>query len=123
MTPQNDRLHLEVFLNHEGHPTVPRRFKTTDGYSLGWWVNNQRSGKDKLSPERRARLESLTGWVWDAIAEVWEVKFAALLRYVEREGHAVVPLHHKEGEYELGLWLSNCRFSDLGGTATDVEHH
>jgi hypothetical protein len=36
--------------------------KTTDGYNLSSWVNNQRSRcKDK---QKRKRLESIPGWVW-----------------------------------------------------------
>ena len=29
-----------------------------------WWVAHQRNGKDKLSAERRQRLDEVDGWMW-----------------------------------------------------------
>ena len=43
---------------------VTQTFKLPDGYSLGTWVAKQRSTRDKLPPERQARLEALKGWAW-----------------------------------------------------------
>ena len=36
----------------------------SDGYKLGQWVRIQRSKKDRMTAERREKLEALDGWVW-----------------------------------------------------------
>ena len=53
----------------EEHKTIPKQsYREPDGYRLGRWVTKQRSkgNRGKLTPERKARLESVEGWVWDA---------------------------------------------------------
>ena len=53
---------LTRFKHREGHVS-PRHRHQEDGLKLGFWVQNQRNKKNKLSPERIARLNSL-GFVW-----------------------------------------------------------
>lgn len=48
---------------------TPANFVTEDGYRLGSWVQSQRYQREKLTPYQKERLESLGGWVWDAIAK------------------------------------------------------
>jgi hypothetical protein len=55
---------LNTFSAREGHCRVPTAHKTDDGYRLGQWVGTQRMRKDLMHPDRRQRLEALTGWVW-----------------------------------------------------------
>jgi superfamily II DNA or RNA helicase len=98
---------LEVFIEQEGHAEVSQRHITPEGYRLGTWVSNQRAAKDSLSPERKARLEALPGWVWDVLSEQWEEGFSQLKAFIEREGHAKVSLRYKiPGRYRLGQWVS-----------------
>jgi len=42
-------------------------YKTNDNIKIGSWINDQRQNKknNKLSQEKIAKLESLTGWFWD----------------------------------------------------------
>jgi len=43
--------------------------------------------------------------------ENFERTFRALETFVAREGHADVPLHHREDGVGLGVWVSNMRFT------------
>ena len=89
--------HCHVATNHEEH-----------GLTLGRWVNNQRSNKDSLFPERIERLNQL-GFSWDPWNEAWETNFAALKRFHAREGHCRVTANHQEDGLKLGKWVHNQR--------------
>ena len=39
----------------------------------------------------------------------WETGFAMLTRYKAREGHCQVPRNHREGAFNLGIWVINQR--------------
>jgi hypothetical protein len=77
-----------------GDARVPAVIKTEDGYKIWAWVSKQRGAYSRsrtLSAERVARLESLSGWVWDAHEAAWEEGFALLEQYVEAHGDTRVP--------------------------------
>ncbi|MCU6433972.1 Helicase associated domain protein [Undibacterium sp. Jales W-56] len=98
---------LVDFAAREGRSDVPQRFKTTNGYSLGWWVSTQRQKKDSLSPDRRARLEAIAGWVWAVVSDEWELGFRHLAEFVAREGHCQVSGDHLTADgYRLGQWVT-----------------
>ena len=96
---------LECFVEREGHARVPKLHKE-DGFRLGAWVGKQRGKRSRLDSKLIRRLEVVLGWTWDSNEAAWEDSFAALLRFVEREGHARVPKTHKETGLNLGNWVA-----------------
>jgi hypothetical protein len=67
--------------------------------------------RGQLTLERVRRLDVLSGWVWDTREAAWEENFAALVRFVEREGHARVPNIRVEDSFSVGSWVINQRAS------------
>ena len=94
---------LQNFCKREGHCRVKIRHEE-DGLNLGSWVNAQRSKKNRLTPDRLKRLNSI-GFSWDEHDEQWEENFAALQKFRKREGHCRVP-NTKAGGLNLGSWVN-----------------
>ena len=86
---------------------MPRKHRLK-GDRLAQWVSNQRKDKDKMSPERRQRLDAL-GFVWAVPTPQWEEGFRTLQSFHQREGHCLVPRRHCEQGYRLGQWVSKQR--------------
>lgn len=98
--------HLKEFSVLEGHASASRDDKTADGYPIGLWVSNQRAIKEKISRERKARLEELPGWTWDPVSDLWEKAFSYLKEFADREGHVDVRQSFKVADgYGLGSWV------------------
>jgi hypothetical protein len=101
---------LQRFTALEGHSRPPSAHKE-NGYNLGQWVSNQRSGRNTLTPERIIRLETLPGWVWDISEFQWEEGFSYLQRLTAGTGHSRPIKRHKENGYSLGEWVGKQRAS------------
>jgi hypothetical protein len=56
--------HLQAFVEEHKHCRVPTNYKSTNGYTLGRWIAQQRRTRDALSIERKTRLDAL-GFVWN----------------------------------------------------------
>ena len=105
---------LSEFVKGEGHARVAKDFRTQTGFRLGSWVQSQRSEIGSLSLDRKARLESLPGWTWDALSDRWEEGFRHLAEFAEREGHSTVKQDFVAGTgYRLGSWVHNQRAQRL----------
>ena len=100
---------LLAFQQRERHCRVPQLHKEDD-YALGVWASAQRRSKNKMSPERRRRLDEID-FDWDPLETVWEFGFAALLLFKQREGHCRVPHAYKEEQVSLGGWVLTQRQS------------
>ena len=57
---------LQKYVEQHGDARPPFAYKDPDGYRLGRWISHQRTAEETMSPERKQRLESVEGWVWDA---------------------------------------------------------
>jgi|SRR5215469_15917134 len=98
---------LSKFRKHSGHCCPPQNHVEAK-LRLGQWVNVQRYRKDKLSIERKRRLDRM-GFVWNWIDYRWDNGYKNLLKFRKREGHCRVPIFHYEGKYKLGWWVSTQR--------------
>ena len=89
-----------------------RRYDEVKGGRLGRWArrcrNDYRIGK--LSVEKIAALEALTGWEWDPLDASYQKYFDALRQFVEREGHSS-PVNKYIEDFQgeklnIGTWVS-----------------
>ena len=110
--------HLVAFAEREDHARVPDSWDE-DGYRLGKWVGKQRGlfRRGKLEAKHRARLEALPGWTWNPHEDAWDVGYAHLTAFAEREGHTRVPTQYRDADgYRLGEWVNNQRAQVRRGT-------
>ena len=98
------------FAEREGHARVPVGH-TEEGVRLGIWVANQRQGLARMDTSYRRHLESVKGWSWDPLSDLWEESYLRLAEFAEREGHGRVPRTHFEGGVQLGNWIKTQRIN------------
>ena len=104
--------HLEKFSKRDGHARVKQGSVAGDGYPLGDWVANQRARRDKMSPERKARLEALAGWMWATESLQWEDWINLLKEFARQNSHTRVPQLFKTSDgFLLGRWVNSRRTS------------
>lgn len=97
-----------------------------DGYNVWAWVNRQRNAyaKGRMLPDRQRRLESLTGWAWDARADKWEEGYQQTAEYADRHGTARVPFSYKTNDgYQLGSWVNTQRVNYAQGKLSPERQH
>jgi superfamily II DNA or RNA helicase len=100
---------LKAFVAREGNTHVPPKW-IESGVRLGQWCNSIRTRREKglLSAEMISALDEI-GMSWDVLSDRFERKITVLEVYVRREGHAKVPLQHKEAGFSLGAWVNSLR--------------
>jgi Helicase associated domain len=98
------------YVERHGDARVAKSY-IVDGYPLGAWVGTQRAwhANGKLDPDRRRRLQDVTGWTWDPFTDTWEEGFRLLLDYVERHRDARIAKSYTIGGYKLGDWVTRQR--------------
>ena len=92
---------------YDAHKRGPYQRAAGEEGGLAHWVNNQRTAwrKDKLLPERVARLESLPNWTWDCLSDTWEQNFATLCEFHDKHGRW--PRQEEDGvQISVGKWAT-----------------
>ena len=118
---------LLAYKNEHGNVLVPRNYKTSDGFGLGWWVTKQRSAEKlgTLGQDKKHRLEQV-GFVWETrhARHTWEQSFRKLLAYKKEHGHVLVPHMYKTSDgFRLGHWVANQRAAKRRGTLGQDNKH
>jgi predicted helicase len=98
---------LKKYKEREGHCRVPKIYKD-NGFQLGGWIDRQRNAKDRMSAERRRKLDEI-GFIWDPLEAAWDEGLNYLIIYRNREGHCRVPKGYIENGHRLGQWVSTQR--------------
>jgi len=105
--------HMEEFVRSTGNAKVPADYVCVDGFDLGRWVERQRTFRNSLDAERRARLEALKGWIWNIRDHLaWEEGFEHLEEFVAADGDASVPYNHITPDgFDLWRWVERQRIA------------
>ncbi len=103
------------YINDTGSNRIAKNIKYREK-NIGQWLHNQRmriKHDSDYPQEMREKIESMPGYTKDVFKrnkpltdEEWWV---LLNKFVAREGHAKVPLRHKEEGYSLGTWVQKKR--------------
>ncbi|WP_131804695.1 DEAD/DEAH box helicase [Mycobacteroides abscessus] len=91
-------------IHHHSRLTGRIAFDRRDTRTYWIQVQRQRFRAGTLSPERIKRLEALSGWTWDVLADQWEQSYAEVCRYAERTGNVTFPDRNP-----LRSWVSRQR--------------
>ncbi|MBE6550993.1 MAG: hypothetical protein E7665_02535 [Ruminococcaceae bacterium] len=103
------------YFHENGDLDVPKRYVTSDGFTLGTWIYTQRlvhEGKSYgvLTATRKKKLESI-GMRWESVRDVaWEKNYAAAKAYYEEHGDLLVNVSdNKYHGVALGRWIAQLR--------------
>jgi hypothetical protein len=110
---------LEQFRQQHGH-CITKRVDEADYPGLYWWVRNQRILRNRMVPERRAKLDAMPGFVWSELEAQWSAMYDQLRRYREEHGDCNVPVRYP-GVPGLGAWVRTQRASRTNVTPAHRE--
>jgi hypothetical protein len=97
---------LKNYSEDYGDCLVPQRFKLSNEFRLGAWVDDQRVRWESISLDRKSRLEALKGWSLNPIADKWEKGYLAVKKYSEEHGNCLIPARFSlHNGYKLGAWV------------------
>jgi len=112
---------VKSYAEDHGHTRVPESYTSPNGYNTGGFVSRVRVAykRGNLTPECIAALESLPGWVWNMIADAFDVGFAEVKSYAEDHGHTRVPYSYTSPRsHNTGLWVRRVRVAYKRGNLT-----
>ena len=107
------------YYEHYGNLKIPQNFKTNDGYTydyegirLGSWVQVQRLNYEKLSAEKKQKLNEID-FVLNPSVENWLKKYELAKKYYEHYGNLLIHRDFKTNDgytYDekgicLGSWI------------------
>lgn len=103
---------LVEYQNSHGNIRVPKKYTTSEGLSLGSWLQTQRrvragNIRGNLTQEQITKLDALE-MVWDdGPTYSWNRGYAELMQYREHYGNVDVKSRHvTQNGYSLGAWVS-----------------
>ena len=107
--------HAVDYYKQHGNLDIVFNYKTADGYSLGAWIQTQRSIRagtmlGKLDEERIQKLDAI-GMHWGPAYDYrWERNYQACVQYKEKNGNLNIPTQYiTEDGIALGSWISRLR--------------
>ena len=114
LTASWDYMHEEAkkYYKQYGNLEIPKRYKTSDGYSLKEWLRTQRNNRVKGTfPNDRIEHLNKIGMDWlSPAARNWEMYFSACEKYYMTYGNLEIGMTYidKNGLC-IGRWLKNQR--------------
>ena len=96
-----DARYDELVAYHAEHGRLPTGM--TPG--LGRWINDQRTSRETMDAERKARLDALPWWAWDPFYAAWSIKFDELVSFYAEHGR--IPPRSTPGR--IGVWVQTQR--------------
>lgn len=115
---------LLEYVKKEGHSIVPTDYITPDGQRLGYWISGQRKAyrENTLSEERLKKLESLPGWDWAPVINLWPENYQRLLRLIkDRPIREIRQTYVTPDGVKLGRWMNRQRMDKRSGTLTEEQ--
>jgi superfamily II DNA or RNA helicase len=106
------------YMEQTGDAKAQARYKTPEGYNLGFWQNKQRLlfQRGRLPFDRIQKLEAI-GFRWDTgnitpVRLEWDFWYDLTLKYKDEYGDCKAPRNYETSEgYRLGAWQSHQRGS------------
>ena len=107
--------YAKCYAQENGDLEVPKRYVTSEGYSLGSWIQTQRLVRAGKTPgtltDSQVNLLDDIGMRWENARDVaWEKYYAVAKQYYDAHGDLLVSVSDKKiNSVKLGRWLSNLR--------------
>lgn len=107
--------YAKVYFQNHGNLEVPKRYKTSEGYSLGTWLQTQRKVRageqyGNLDETRIKKLDEI-GMIWGSYRDLsWERYYAAAKKYYNEHGNLNTKVTDvTETGTDLGAWICRLR--------------
>ena len=94
------------YFNEFGNVLVKSDYSTEDGYSLGYWVSNNRARKHLLDQDQIKKLDDI-GFIWEPLDAKWEEMFKKVSKLKEKtKGFYASDENIKAFGKELFTWIN-----------------